>query len=434
MRQKNNHGFSLLEMLLTTMVFTGLLVAVFNLLEEYAEKRLAQSTSDYMENIALAVEDILSNPLYFQEVYALADARPSNVLEISLNDLTSGFGTIPASTRLNEDIRNRTPIGSGVDVLLRIADNTAIDTDAQAIEILVATDEPILDERVRRAATAAGPYGGVLNSAPGIIQSSFASWGVNLTDLAGTTWAAQVASTPPVANEESYLVHYRHMSFEESAGDYMFRISVPGRPELNRMFTNLNMGSHNIMGTDNLNLSGSLSLEGRAIINGDARVTGNTTINEGDVIASNRVTTANVIVNGTGGGVTGNFSVDDTINIGQVNLNGQLNAKTAELRLGVDSTGQITADKILMSGGIGSAGRINATRLQGSGGSPTVTVAGQMNASNLTTDALTIQNGNVGTLDTVASGDVSVGGELRANNIGMGTLNVNTFGTCDRGC
>ena len=85
--QKQNRGFSLLEMLLTTMVFTGLLVAVFNLLEEYAEKQLAQSTSDYMENIALAVEDILVNPLYFQEIYDLADARANDVLELSLNDL-----------------------------------------------------------------------------------------------------------------------------------------------------------------------------------------------------------------------------------------------------------------------------------------------------------------------------------------------------------
>ena len=71
---RQRKGFSLVEMLLTIMVVTGLLIAVFELLEDYVEKELAVATADYMENIALAVQDIVEDPAYFQEAYALADA------------------------------------------------------------------------------------------------------------------------------------------------------------------------------------------------------------------------------------------------------------------------------------------------------------------------------------------------------------------------
>lgn len=423
-----------MEMLLTTMVVSGLLVAIFNLLEDYAEERLAKSTAEYMETIALAVEDILADPIHFQTVYGLANARPSDIIELTLNDLTTGFDAIPASTRLNENIRNRTPMGSEIDILLRIADNPAIDTDSQSMEIIVATSEPLMAERARRAATEAGPYGGLLRNDTDPIRSSFASWTVDVASLAGTGWASAVAATPAVENDTAYIVHYRHMSFDESAGDYMFRISVPGRPELNRMYTNLNMATNNIMGTDDLNLSGDLTLDGRAMINGDMNVVGNTRVQEGDVIASNRFIGNNVVVNGAGGGVTGNLTVDDSINTNRLNLSGQLNAVTAELRQGLNSSGEITAETVSFQSGIANAGQINATVLQGNGGEPDLNIQGQMNASNFNVNALTVQNGNVGTLDTIVNGDLNISGTMNAGNIGFGNTNISTFGTCDRGC
>lgn len=431
----HNKGFSLLEMLLTTMVVSGLLVAVFNLIEDYMEKQLAQNTADYMENIAMAVEDILSDPVHFQEAYNLADARPSNILELSLSDLVNGFGGVPASTRLNENIRNRTPLGAEIDVLMRISDNPSINTDSQSMEILVASHEPVILERARRAASAAGAYGGLLIDQADPIRSAFAGWRVNLASLAGTGWANAVSAEPPVENESAYLVHYRHVSFDESAGDYMFRVYVPGRPELNRMYTNLNMGTHNIMGADNLNLSGDLTLEGRAMVNGNMNVNGNVAMNQGDVIAGQRFSAGNVVVNGAGEGVRGNLTVDDSINISRVNLGGQLNAKTAELRAGVNSSGEITVDQLALQGGIGNAAQINATSLYGTGGSgPDLTIQGQMNAANYVTDGLNVQNGNVGTLDTIVEENAIVSGTVNSGNFGLNNVSVTTFGVCDKGC
>jgi type II secretory pathway pseudopilin PulG len=433
MKHQNNKGFSLVEMLLTVMLVTGLLVAIFNVLEEYAEKELATSTAKYMDSIALAVQDILNNPLHFQDVYALADASPANTLELSIQDVAAGFDTIPASTRLNGNIRNRTPIGSPITILIRLADDPTDTTDIEALEIIVATTERLLDERVRRVATIAGPYGGFMREEGEFIRSAFASWSIDPLLLAGTSWGDSVVANPPSLEDGIYLVNYRHASFDDIAGDYMFRVRIPGRPEFNRMYTDLNMGTHNILGTDNFNLNNNLSLDGRALINGQMRVTGDTNLQQGDIIAGERFITNNMVVQGLGGGTTGQLIVDDSLNIGTVNLSGQLNAATANFRSDFASGGQISSDNTILQSGISSAGTVNATSLAGAS-NLSVNVAGSLNASNMQAADLSVQSGRTGVIDMVATGNMSSVNGVSGANMGFQQTNVTTFGTCNEGC
>lgn len=432
----NKKGFSLVEMLLTVMVVTGLLVAVFELLEDYVEKELAIATADYMENIALAVQDIVESPEYFQEAYALANARPSDTLELSFNDLVNGFGTIPASTRLNASVRERNPMGAGISVLLRIADNPADLTDIQSFDILVATNERIIDERLRRAATESGGYGGLIREAGDPIRNAFSSWEIPVSNFSGTTWANTVSTVPASIDEGGYLAHYRHVSFEDIAGDYMFRVSVPGRPDLNRMYTTLNMGNNNIMGTDNLDLSQDLNLRGQALVNGNVAVGGATRIQQGDVYAGQRFSATHAVVRGTGAGRTGNLTVDDSINMGRANMTGQINANEATMLGGLNTSNQVDSTIVRMHGGIASAGRIQATTLTSGGGAsrPNVNVSGTYAASDLRTGTLNVTAGNVGVMGALAQGSGSITGNVSAPVIGVDNLRVGTFGLCNRGC
>jgi type II secretory pathway pseudopilin PulG len=433
-KYNSNKGFSLVEMLLTVMVVTGLLFAIFNLLEDYAEKELAQSTAEYMDNIALAVQDVIDDPLHFQTVYALADARANDVLEVTLNQVINGYDTIPASTRLNENVRDRNPLGAQIAILMRIADNPASTTDVQAMEIIVATTDRINDERLRLAATASGPYGGSVRVDGDPIESAFATWSLNPADFTGTNWANEMTANPASIDDGGYLVHYRYTSFEDSAGDYMFRVSIPGRPELNRMYGTLNMGGHNIMGADNVTTANDLILDGRALVNGQMRVGGNTSIQQGDVVAGNRFSTNNMAVRGLGGGVTGNLNVDDSITVQNLNLIGNLNAETANFRQGLNSTGNIATQQIEYQNGTTQTGRLNVTSLQGNGAGMNVDITGQLNASNFSTQNMTVQSGNVGTIDTVISNNLRVEGDVESTGMILNNLNVQTFGACDNGC
>lgn len=429
-------GFSLVEMLLTIMVVTGLLIVIFELLEDYVEKELAVATADYMENIALAVQDIVENPTYFQQAYALADARPSDTLELSLNDLVEGFGTIPGSTRLNQMVRERNPMGASISVLLRIADNPSDLSDVQAFDILVATNEQIIDERLRRAATAAGGHGGLIREGATTIRNAFASWEIPVNNFSGTAWAAAVTTTPATIEEGGYLAHYRHVSFEDIAGDYMFRVSVPGRPDLNRMYTNLDMGSNNIMGADNFALSNDMILEGQAIIDGDMSVTGLTQINQGDVYAGRRFKANSAGIRGVAnGGVTGNFTVDDSINIGSINMGGQVNAVTATMRSGLDTSAQVDTTNIHMYGGISSVGDgIQTSNLHSNSGDTQILSMGRVSAASLNASTLTVSSGRVGAENIVATGAVNVSGSIVSPTVASDNLSVGTFGACDKGC
>ena len=427
-------GLALVEMLLTVMVLTGLLFAIFNLLEDYAEEEIAQATAEYMNNVALAAQDIVDDPLHFQTVYGMADAAANDVLEISINQLATGFGTVPASTKLNENVRDRNPLGAQITVMFKIGDNPANPADTEALEIIVATTDRVMDERLRRAATASGPYGGSVREDGNPIESAFATWSLNPADFAATTLGARMAANPASLDDGGYLVHYRYTSFEDSTGDYMFRVAIPGRPELNRMYGSLNMGGHNIMGADNISTANDLTLEGRALINGQMRVGRHTTIDQGDVVAGNRFTTNNLTVRGLGGGVTGKLNVDDTITVRGLDLSGNLNAETANLRQGLNSTGSVATERVRYMGGLDDVGQINATTFRGANGGTNVDVDGQLNASNYSTQNMNINSGDVGTLDTVVSQNLTVQGRVRSTNIGLENANIETFGTCDNGC
>jgi hypothetical protein len=196
----------------------------------------------------------------------------------------------------------------------------------------------------------------------------------------------------------------------------------------------LNMGGHNIMGADNVTTANDLILDGRALVNGQMRVGGNTSIQQGDVVAGNRFSTNNMAVRGLGGGVTGNLNVDDSITVQNLNLIGNLNAETANFRQGLNSTGNIATQQIEYQNGTTQTGRLNVTSLQGNGAGMNVDITGQLNASNFSTQNMTVQSGNVGTIDTVISNNLRVEGDVESTGMILNNLNVQTFGACDNGC
>jgi Tfp pilus assembly protein PilE len=119
---KHSQGFSILETLLTTVVVIGILLAIFNFFEDYAEKVLAKSTAKYFNSVSDAVEEMINNKNYFNIIYAMADAETNDILELNLNDLINGFGLVPndiaPSTVLNANLRQQTPLKTGVNIMV----------------------------------------------------------------------------------------------------------------------------------------------------------------------------------------------------------------------------------------------------------------------------------------------------------------------------
>ena len=78
-----------MEMMLTVIIFSGVLLAVFNTLQNYAEDRLARSTSDFITQIQVALDELLADPNQFTTIYTAVGAAPNGIIDVPLNDLVN---------------------------------------------------------------------------------------------------------------------------------------------------------------------------------------------------------------------------------------------------------------------------------------------------------------------------------------------------------
>lgn len=428
-----NNGFTLLEALLTTAIITGIFVVIFEITHNYSERVLMRSTSNYMEKVAGSIENILQYPEFYELIYAEADAQPNNIISsITPNDIINGnIGTLtlPVTSRLNSSFLNSTPLKTGVSIMIRA-------TPGDAIEIIVATNELASNKRVRTAAEFSKLHGGFYSEAGGNIKHAYNAWNFPIATFAGTPWYTTVTTAPtgiPSPANGAYLVNYRHISFDEIAGDYLYRTRFNGRQELNTLYSDLDMGGQNILGADNVDIAGSANLQSKAVVNGAVSVVSDANFIGGNLRTSGTMVTNSANINSTLGGSTGNFVVQDRLQTNNLNIE-SVNASSAAFRNGLQTSGNLTSPMINNVETIIS-NDINATNFN-TGGSGNVNIDlanGTMNAQAIVTPSLTINGANpIGFNDAVLNNLEA--SEVNAPLFSVNNLDVNTFGACEDGC
>lgn len=103
--------------------------------------------------------------------------------------------------------------------------------------VLSVGGQPIPPVDVPRIGAEAGSKGGTVTSV-GTAQGSFAGWQVSLANY-----------TNPGAGHLAALLYFDNGNLEN---DYLYRVSVPGQPQLNTMSTDLNMGNNNVTNANNI--------------------------------------------------------------------------------------------------------------------------------------------------------------------------------------
>ena len=123
---------------------------------------------------------------------------------------------------------------------------------------------------IRRAAQIIGAQGGYISSTNTSVAQG-AAWQVPLSNYGVSPGAGRLATA---------------LFFQDGAiaNDYLYRNAVPGRPELNRMNTALNMGGNNIEAAGTVNANGDVNAQ-----NVNAR---------GQVIAQGNITAQNADIRG----------------------------------------------------------------------------------------------------------------------------------------
>ncbi len=105
---------------------------------------------------------------------------------------------------------------------------------------------PIQSADAPRIASEAGAEGGTIDTANNTAQGSYGGWSVSMSGY-----------TNPGAGHLAALVAY---SGGQLQSDYLYRVAVPGQPQLNTMQTNLDMGNNNINNAQDVNVNGDVDV------------------------------------------------------------------------------------------------------------------------------------------------------------------------------
>lgn len=472
-------GFTLLELLLSIVIFGGIMFAIIQILQDYAKYELARSTADYTETVAEAVESSLTRDMnvflaFYNDIldtygsglgvaegkshcssntcaleYPLVSTTGFNFRDGGTIDFTEGGVTtsfnVPKSTVLNENFRDTNPLKSPIRIILSIANNPGAPNTIPALHVMVASTQRTADENVRYAASEAGSGGGWLRGGTQI-QSAYGAWSFDVSDFndtgAATSWADIVTADPPQPNGQgTYFMYYRYINYQDSSGDYLYR-QQQSNPELHTMYSSINMGNNDIIGADNITVSDDMTIENQIVVQGAAHIEGNLSLQAGSLNTDGNVNMANATIER--GGFISDSAAVTTINMAD---GGRIQAQSAEfndvdldrldLPRGDPSTGIATLGPGVT---FNNAGLTFARSLFFSGNT-NIQMDTDFQASNMTSSSALNIDGNIGLLQLNAESDsipvdIEVEEQFRSPQISLEEVDLSsgTFGACDLGC
>jgi len=155
--------------------------------------------------------------------------------------------------------------------------------------------QTILPADAPRIGAEAGSRGGTV-TASGTAQGSYAGWQVSLANY-----------TDPGVGHLAGLLYFNNGSLEN---DYLYRVQVPGQPQLNTMSTDLNMGNNNLNNAATVNANGNITSgpSGSCVVDADGHCTGQ--------VEAAGTTEADLPPNWDGGVTTRDLHADNSIAAG----------------------------------------------------------------------------------------------------------------------
>lgn len=449
-RRRAQGGFSLLEMLLTVGVAAVFFVAVIEFGQTIARDQALRAAANYVAQVDRALDNMLSNPARFNTVYNAVRTAGGRA-EISIGDLVSGAGILPATPLLSTTFPAVAPFNQVYRILLRITDNMADPNDSPSMEILVASQTMVDDEAATRIAGLLGGAGGALRdsnvASTGTVSGIYGTWAIPMSTLAGGAWHTTVsaAALAPSTNNGGYVVSYHFYDFNRLARDYLYRNDM-GDPALNRMQSDLSLGGYNLLGADDVTATGTITtnemvVQDAARISGLTNIQGNLQADGPSSMASINDTTAAGRLSSPGGQLVVGGTIDTT---GAVYNNSLTTSTFAAPGSTTGYSGPVTAENGTIRNGTidarNTAQGIYATpdaaglRINGA-----ATISQDLKTSTLNGANINVTTGNIGTVYLQTTGNYTQGSGSGSMTVGNrlsigGTARTSALGTCGTGC
>lgn len=260
---KTNKGMSLLEVLLVVGIMSVFIAGVAQIFDDWFKRSINERVASEM----LELQDAAEQFAKLNHEYILNDEVPNvgDIAELDISDMSDeGF--------LAKTFRARNSFGQSMRVFVRnVNDNTV---GGVALEVITVSDDAngdsrMQDKRLFDSALSGGPKMGLIsamtlgpNCCDGNIQSPNGQWSVALSDF------SSLYNRTPDRDRGGYMAAYGRVSLNDDLDDrYLYRVEVEGRPELNRMMTNMDMNGMDITNAGTV-ISDNMAVGGNATLNG----------------------------------------------------------------------------------------------------------------------------------------------------------------------
>ncbi|HEY8964613.1 MAG TPA: prepilin-type N-terminal cleavage/methylation domain-containing protein [Alphaproteobacteria bacterium] len=328
--RKVQSGFTLLELLLTIGLIAMLLTGVYQMFDNWLQRAVNRQAAADTLRLQQAAADYTFTNFDTLRAAAVSGGTVGVFNEIDIADMIAGnylptgyaalnvfrqpmrvFARVRQTPRLKSDGTNAVD-GSGNPILISV------------IDVLTISDNPaglttyIPNNRLLDAALAGGPQMGVYSDMTlraanfaGWIASAQGSWYFDPGDLAA---AGYVANPDPALG--GYLAAFDIVNGEnmDVNDNYLYRVTIDARPELNRMNADLYMNSNQIEDVSSM-------VADKVVITGNAAFRG---VGTGGATATSQAMTVDqaLRVDNTGG-LTSRFNmVSDNCSFTDGNANG----------------------------------------------------------------------------------------------------------------
>lgn len=322
-------GFSMMETALS-LVATGALSVLFvGFLEEWARVEKVRASVEYIRMIEDGLQEWTSDIQRFDAIYERVEAS-GGFMEIPIRDdtgvnaydtsmifgdnVSSPFLPLSGAVVLTDDFRGVSPLGQNMTLVVRIVDDLATDTDTREMEFLIASLNRVPDTLVRALSESAGAQAGYISvteeggmpcqvsgvsvACDSVIRGGFGDWSLDLAAYPAMRWTNTIAAAPPTTAGGSYFVLFKYTSarnIDDKEG-YLYRVAVPGRPDLNAMHAHLDLGSNDVVGADNVTVNDRLGVNKMLLAEGAVHVGGALAVRGGSMVVDDDLQAEELIV------------------------------------------------------------------------------------------------------------------------------------------
>lgn len=234
--RRQQGGFTIIEMIVTLLVAAVLTVGAIRGYVEYAESILQNATTGHASRLM----DGALNYIADNRASIIASAGPTSPVTITHATLLAG-GYIDANVPVLNPY-GQTPV-------IVVCEPTAGVLDGM---LYYRNGQVIAGKSLLAIANSLGIAGGYVNDATGVAQGAFGSWTKTMSACGGS-------ATVPGAGHPVLALFLKETADQAASGSYVHRTSVAGRPELNRMGVNLDMGGNELRNAARVYSTGRIS-------------------------------------------------------------------------------------------------------------------------------------------------------------------------------